>query len=125
MIPGTCVRTGDGAVQGEGKGFFVFIVVCDVVALIRRKNLGLSPAPTSTHQTHQHQHQHQQRSRRNRPKMISEALPLASVVALLAGAASWACWRMFGSTAPAALPAKPPEHVATEPEENQQLEQKP
>ena len=63
------------------------------------------PAPTSTHQ---HQHQHQQRSRRNRPKMISEALPLASVVALLAGAASWACWRTFGSTAPAALPAKPP-----------------
>eukprot|EP01046_Picozoa_sp_COSAG06_P044738 COSAG06_NODE_6078_length_3122_cov_10.367898_1_plen_263_part_10 len=40
--------------------------------------------------------------------MISEALPLASVVALLAGAASWACWRTFGSTAPAALPAKPP-----------------
>jgi hypothetical protein len=52
MIPGTCVRTGDGAVQGEGKGFFVFIVVCDVVALILAQKFGvlLSPAPTSTHQ---------------------------------------------------------------------------
>jgi hypothetical protein len=55
MIPGTCVRTGDGAVQGEGKGFFVFIVVCDVVALILAQKFGVitsthqhPPAPTST-----------------------------------------------------------------------------